>query len=390
MIAATVLIPARDAETTIQRAVRSAASQGAARVVLIDDWSSDSTVSLARAALPALDVVRPVEHRTLGFARQAGLSSVTTDFLVWLDADDELLDGRAARLVEALDESGGDFASDSVELMDGVTGKARGILRVPGFLTRDPSLSRLFERNYLPAPGAVVARTASALRVGYDSALHGAEDIDHLLRAIAAGAHWSLHGEPGYRQWAYPASQSRDLRNQRKMTAAALRKHAFEDVEQCLRGGGWSEPVVDWAIVSLALFREEWTAALARLDRLASCTTDRAAILEGDGPCPLCEGWRLDFHLGTVHALGGQPAVAREHLRRAFETNPTAETANNLGAVLAMCGDRDSARRYFARALEMFAGYADARANLEDPASARLTSHPLRRDRWREDYGGEG
>lgn len=387
MIPATILIPARDSAATIQRAVRSADAQGCCRVVLIDDWSSDGTAQVARAAFPSLEVLRPVEHRTLGATRQAGLDAAVTDYVMWLDADDELLPGRAERLVGELEESGGDFAADTVELVDGRTGAGRGTLPIPGFLKKDAALSRLFERNYLPAPGAVAIRTATARRLGYDAAFHGAEDVDLLLRAVASGARWRLIDEPGYRQCAYPASLSRNLANQRQMLAAALRKHSYTEIAGCLDRGGWPERVREWALVSVALFRGEWPEALARLDLLASTCVNPSLVLEPDGPCPLPEGWRLSFQLGTTKALMGDAGSAMDHLRRACELDATPEAANNLGVTLRMEGHAGQARAMFRRAADGFKGYADALANLADPSVCRLTTHPLRRDAWRNDYG---
>lgn len=389
MIPTTILIPARDSAATIQRAVRSAAAQQASRVLLVDDWSSDGTAVLARSAFPRLEVIRPVEHRTLGFTRQWGLDAVDTDYVVWLDADDELLPGRVGRLVAALAETGHDFAADAVELFDGAGESMRDILAVPGFLKRDITLSRMFERNYLPAPGSIAARTTTARRIGYDTALHGAEDVDLLLRGVTAGARWCLVDEPGYRQWAYPGSLSRDLANQRRMTAAALGKHSYTDVEGYVRAGGWPERVVGWSLVSAAMFRADWDEALRRLRRLDVAGRTSPEVLEPDGPCPLPEAWRLAFHQGTVLALLGEPGDASAHLRTAFGLEPTAEAANNLGVVLAMAGDVVRAKQLFSHALKRFPAYADARANFDDPTCLRLTTHPLRRDRWRDDYAGE-
>jgi Glycosyl transferase family 2 len=387
MNAATILIPARDSAATIQRAVRSAWMQEGCRVLLIDDWSSDGTAAVARAAFPSLQVLRPVEHRTLGAARQAGLDAVDTDYVIWLDSDDELLAGRAKRLVRELEESGGDFAADAVELVDGRTGASRGRLPIPRFLKKDLTLSRLFERNYLPAPGAVAIRTETARRLGYDAAFHGAEDLDLLLRAVASGARWRLVDEPGYRQCAYPASLSRNLANQRQMLSAALGKHAYADIARCLDRGGWPACVREWAVVSVALFRADWQEALARLEGLAADCADPDAVLEADGPCPLPEGWRLSFQLGTTKALMGDARSALVDLRRACELEAAPEAANNFGVALRMEGNAGQARTMFQRAADGFKGYADALANLADPSVCRLTTHPLRRDAWRDDYG---
>src|SRR5678809_1020905 len=90
---ATILIAARNAATTIGRAVRSACAQGDYSILLIDDHSTDATAEVARREAPALHVVCPPHHGMLGFTRQFGLEQVRTPYALWLDADDELLPG---------------------------------------------------------------------------------------------------------------------------------------------------------------------------------------------------------------------------------------------------------------------------------------------------------
>jgi glycosyltransferase involved in cell wall biosynthesis len=386
VIPATILIPARDSARTIQRAVVSAVAQDAARVLLIDDWSSDQTADMARRACPTLDVIRPVEHRTLGFARQTGLDAVTTPFAIWLDADDELLPGRTSRLVEAMTRAGTDFAADAVELVDGRAGGVLGTLSIPSFLRRDNTMGRLFERNYLPAPGSVAMRTETAQRVGYDVTLHGAEDVDFLLRGVAAGSRWSLLAEVGYRQWAYASSVSRGLDRQHDMTRRALLKHGYADVETCLRRGGWSALVTEWALISMAIFRDEYDAALDRIGTVRANSPDHEVVVEPDGPCPLPEGWRLAFHEGTLRLLAERVCEAVPLLERAEALTSQPDSSNNLGVAYARSGRWESASTCFRRALDLEPGYLDARVNLERPDTLRVTTHPLRRFAVRRDY----
>jgi Flp pilus assembly protein TadD len=90
--------------------------------------------------------------------------------------------------------------------------------------------------------------------------------------------------------------------------------------------------------------------------------------------------------MGTVRALAGNPASATLHLRTALEIRDTPDARNNLGVVLRMQGDAAEAQRCFEQAAQGFPGYGDALANLAGASACRLTSHPLRRDRWRDDY----
>lgn len=386
MLPVTIAIPARDASRTIGRAVRSAAAQDAAVILLVDDWSADRTVEAARAACPTLRVLKPIEHRALGFTRQAALNVVETPWLVWLDADDEMLPGRTTALVRALEADGADLGVDPVELVDGETGQPRGTLPIPTCLTSDPTWSRLFERNYLPAPGPIAVRTSTAREIGYDVQLHGGEDIDFLLRCVARGTRGSCLDWPGYRQHAYADSLSRRLANQRAMYARALTKHAYGTVRSTLLGAGWSERIADWAVVSMATFRGDYGTALAAVEALGA--VEDHATLETEGPCPMPEAWRVAFHRGTLLLLTGKPDAAAGPLEQACRIAEAPEALNNLGVAYASVGRLDAASTCFRRAIDLWPGYADAAANVGDHGAHRLTTHPLRRSAFRDDYSG--
>jgi hopene-associated glycosyltransferase HpnB len=100
----TVLIPARDEAQSIVRTLRGVAAQGKlARIILVDDQSSDGTGELAASlAIEDLEIVRgraPDEGWSGKlWALHQGLDEVRTPYLLLLDADIELVPG----MLEAL------------------------------------------------------------------------------------------------------------------------------------------------------------------------------------------------------------------------------------------------------------------------------------------------
>lgn len=383
-----LLICARNAEDTIERAVRSACAEPDFPVVLIDDHCTDDTVARAWAvAGDRLRVVKAPEPGGVPVARQAGLDLVETEFAAWIDADDEWLPGRAERMLQALVE-GVDVATEPIALHDGVTGAYLRALEIPDFLRREPVPVRLFERNHLPGDTQVAFRTATFRRAGgYDPAVFGAESFDLLLRVVAGGARFWYGAKAGYRMFSYPTSVSRNLGRQRAALAVALRKHDYERVRALCLAAGESGRVAAWVLVSMALYRGEPGAALAFLDEASPAESDPQEILEGDGPWPFREGWRRAFQRGTCLLLaGGRDAEAVLELERAEAMESTAEGVNNLGVALARCGRLKQARDCFERAEAYYPGYLDARLNRESERSDRITTHPLRRQAARTDY----
>ena len=357
-----ILIPATNASATIERAVRSARAQGPATILLMDHACRDDTVAVARrAGGDLLEVLSVPGSATLGRVRQVGLEAIRTEFGMWLDADDELLPGRAARLVARLDAEDGDLAFDEIDLHDGITGAFTRRIEMPPFLGGRRQIVRLFERNYLPGPGVPAFRSSTARRIGFDPALHGSEDFDFLLRAIVEHASILLVRQVGYRQFAYPATLSKNFDNQLAMTREALRKHDPALVQQLFTRAGYHERTIAWGMVTFLTMRGDYARALSWLDTLP-------------------QGSRREFHRGTLLAALGRHAEALDPLRQAYDEAGVPELLNNFGVVLAALGRTVEATSLFADAVREFPGYRDASANLLTDQPTRLTLLPLRRE----------
>jgi len=103
-----VIIPARDASSTIARTLSSLAADRAliCEILLIDDGSQDNTTDVARKAaeLHGLPLaVASVAFSSPGAARNAGLERACGDRLYFIDADDEAMPGGVTLLSSALD-----------------------------------------------------------------------------------------------------------------------------------------------------------------------------------------------------------------------------------------------------------------------------------------------
>lgn len=384
----TILVAARDASATIERAMASCAAEPDCPLILVDDHCTDDTVAKARAIAGArLRVVTAPDPGGIPVARQAGLDAIETELATWVDADDEWIPGRAARMVRMLD-GGLDVAVDAFDLHDGATGERLRHLPIPAFLQKPGGALRLFERNWLPGDTPVGFRTELFRRAGgYDPAVYGPESYDLLLRALMQGARFGWSAEAGYRIYAYANSVSRNVERQRAAVATALKKHDYAAVRRRLEAAGYSPRVAAWSLVSMALFRQEYGAALRFIDEASPVDANPLEVLETDGPWPYREGWRRAFTRGTALLLfGGRDLQALQELKSAEAIESTAEGANNLGIALARLGRLEEAQRLWRAAAEGFAGYADARNNLTLPHTDHITPLPLRRLAARIDY----
>lgn len=97
-----IIIPAFNAEKTIQRCIDSALRQHEAEVIVVDDGSTDRTADIAEAYM-STRVHRLIPNRGPGIARNRGLEAAQGRWVIFLDADDELMPGALKRLAEFID-----------------------------------------------------------------------------------------------------------------------------------------------------------------------------------------------------------------------------------------------------------------------------------------------
>ncbi len=179
-----VVIPAYRAAATIGRALAGVAAQTRppARVVVIDDGSDDNTFGAAAAwtdRFPegVLRIVRQ-PNQGAGAARNRGILEAGTDWLGFLDADDEWLPTKLERSLAVAEAD--DLAMVSHDLRrvapDG-TDHRIDCHRHYAHATQDP-FPALFLRGFVATSSVVVRRDAVVAAGGFDPSLGAAQDYD--------------------------------------------------------------------------------------------------------------------------------------------------------------------------------------------------------------------
>lgn len=112
----TVIVPGRDIAPYVPAALDSLRAQTLTgwRAILVDDGSTDGTGRIFEAAAsadPRFTVLHHAEARGLGGARNAALDLVDTEYLGFLDGDDELTPTALERLTGTLAATGSDFVA---------------------------------------------------------------------------------------------------------------------------------------------------------------------------------------------------------------------------------------------------------------------------------------
>jgi glycosyltransferase involved in cell wall biosynthesis len=98
-----VVMPARDAEGTIAEAIKSLLAQTVlpARIVVVDDGSSDATPEIARSFGGIVEIIRQA-HQGPAAATDHGLARIDEALVAGLDADDVWFPEKAERQIAQL------------------------------------------------------------------------------------------------------------------------------------------------------------------------------------------------------------------------------------------------------------------------------------------------
>lgn len=139
----TVVITTFNCEEYVEETIRSALDQDYPNleIILVDDGSSDSTVTIAERFLPGIQIVRQSNSGGPSKPRNTGLQMAKGKYISFLDGDDLLEPGRTKQQVEAL-ESHPEAAicvGDYRNFKDGVVGD--------GHFSSCPRLSEMFKHS---------------------------------------------------------------------------------------------------------------------------------------------------------------------------------------------------------------------------------------------------
>lgn len=158
-----VVIPTFNRAGLLRRAVESVLRQTAAKfcqIVVVDDGSTDETPALVRSWNGRVRYIRQ-PHAGAAAARNVGIRATCSEFVAFLDSDDEWLPDKTARQLELMRRwpqavliTGRSLARYS----DGST-RPHWVPPVPFGRPLDFA-PLLFERNFMPTPSVMVRRSA--------------------------------------------------------------------------------------------------------------------------------------------------------------------------------------------------------------------------------------
>lgn len=235
-----VVIPAYNSARVLAEAIESVLSQEPPtdRLIVVDDGSTDDTPPVLEKHRGHLEYVRQ-PNRGPSAARNRGWARLTTDAVIFLDADDLLLPGGLAARLALLRGEGTAWAHTEGYLQG--PGEDRRLFsatyppeggRPAGWI-----FSALLCRNFITTSAAIVRRQALERVGGFDESIRGMEDWDLWLRlAVRYPAGYGL--EPTFVQRRGPGTLSSD-----RQAMTRLRYHILVKIRRLfpreVAAAGW-------------------------------------------------------------------------------------------------------------------------------------------------------
>ncbi|MHA2378831.1 MAG: glycosyltransferase family 2 protein [Candidatus Thorarchaeota archaeon] len=223
-----VLIPARNSASTLERALDSVLSQTLLpeKIIVVDDRSDDNTLDIIQSYVqkhPGLFVVVRGPGKGAGAARQAGLKAVETDYVALLDSDDWYTPRALETLNRYVDETGAACGALCKVYADGT----RRVQKMPNgknhLITHNVAKKAIFT-----SMSSVMYKTDLLRRVsGFNENLVRMEDLDLHLRVTRATSYRFVPVVLAYYTAPNPLSLRSKAFTYAKWEAIVWRRHGF-------------------------------------------------------------------------------------------------------------------------------------------------------------------
>lgn len=358
----TVVLPVYNHENYVGKTLDSLFAQDYAdfRIIAVDDGSTDGSLAVLNSFGDRIDVLKS-DHGGPAAARNLAIQATDSEFIAFMDADDLCEPERFRLSIEKIARDDIDLVATAMRFVDSDSMPLPGIWRRPPEAAND-LWGSLLERNWIGTPTVTVRRNALDRAGWFDEAFSHSEDYDLWLR-IGAEHRIGFIETPLIQCRRHALNTSIEIGSHQNFERLALQK-------------------VDRRRARAALARlhdsaerraEAWIWFLLRSGD-ARFLEEAVGVLDKHP-----ESESLRFALGVFQHDAGW---YREAIRT-FSVLKARDSAsvNNIGVLMSLCGDSETALFHLQSALQSRPDYYDARYNLDALKNGdrlRLTRRPFR------------
>lgn len=193
----TVIIPTYNRASTIGRAIASVENQKniSAHVIVVDDGSTDDTVQIIRSASKKSKILLIKQaNRGACTARNTGIDRVITEYVAFLDSDDEMLPDHLCRSVINIQDS---KKMISYSKVIGARASDKYVIRPSRAIHEKEKMADYLVRHKgFVQTSTLVMRTEIAKKVRYREDVTFGDDTDFAIRLSLLGCQFKMLSEP--------------------------------------------------------------------------------------------------------------------------------------------------------------------------------------------------
>ncbi len=178
-----VIIPLYNKERIVERSVRSVLTQTFQdfELIIVDDGSTDGSMDVVKGIHDDRIVLISQENGGPGKARNTGVSHAKGDWIVFLDADDELFPETLERLYDVTNKHA------DVDIVDGAYVERVGkktFLHARKDRKINNNFKSFFYKDIFPSTGHSLFHRNLLVRYPYDTSLRRYEDVNLIVRLL--------------------------------------------------------------------------------------------------------------------------------------------------------------------------------------------------------------
>ena len=238
-----VIIPVYRAAATINRALASVAAQTVMprEIIVVDDGSDYGTYEIVEAWSTRMEETKLVifkeKHRGAGATRNRALSEASSDYVAFLDADDEWLPDKLERSLSVLHETNSSIVSHDYLMVSG--DKISHIDCANSYRKNKSAFVGYFLRGYVATSTVVALRSTLVAAGGFDPKLPSGQDYELWLVTLdLPDIRFHIFEEPLTRYHVTADSISSKIELRRHCAIKIARRHAHRLSHHC-RFSAW-------------------------------------------------------------------------------------------------------------------------------------------------------